>query len=85
MAIPVIIPRATITMDEASVSAWRKQPGERVEAGEILFEMETDKVTVEVPAPASGILLRIDVPNGIARLAQTIAWIGEPEEIIPEA
>lgn len=71
-------------MEEAAVGAWRKLPGERVEEGEILFEMETDKVTVEVSAPASGTLLRVDLASGVARLGQTIAWIGDPGETIPE-
>jgi len=84
MPIPITIPKATITMEEANVAGWRKQPGDAVSAGEVLFEIETDKVIVEVPASAAGVLLRIDVPEGTAKLGQTIGWIGEPGESIPD-
>ena len=83
MPTPVMLPKATITMTEASVVAWRKQAGEAVTKEEILLEMETDKVIVEVPAPASGFLLRIDVAAGVATLDQPVAWIGAPGESIP--
>jgi pyruvate/2-oxoglutarate dehydrogenase complex dihydrolipoamide acyltransferase (E2) component len=78
-----MLPKATITMTEASVVAWRKQSGEAVTKEEILLEMETDKVIVEVPAPASGFLLRIDVAVGVATLDQPVGWIGAPGESIP--
>lgn len=83
MPTPVTIPKATIAMEEATVLGWRKQEGDEVERDEILFEMETDKVTVEVPAPAAGVLLRIDVREGIALVEQPIAWIGQPGELLP--
>src|SRR5215831_19863635 len=82
MAIAVTIPKATLSLEEASVIAWRKAPGDPVEKGETLFEMETDKVLVEVPAPAAGYLLRIDVAEGLARVDQTVGWIGEPGETV---
>jgi pyruvate/2-oxoglutarate dehydrogenase complex dihydrolipoamide acyltransferase (E2) component len=85
MPTPVLIPKATITMEEATIAAWRKQEGDAVVKDEILFEMETDKVLVEVPAPASGILLRIDIPEGVARLDEAIGWIGHAGEAIPAA
>ena len=65
--------------------SWRKQPGEPVEKDEILFEIETDKVTVEVPSPAAGVLLRIDVSQGVAKVEQPVAWIGQVDEAIPSA
>lgn len=85
MPIPITIPKATITMEEANVISWRKRPGEAVSKEEVLYEIETDKVILEVPPPAAGFLLRIDIAEGTARLGQTIGWIGEPGEIIPEA
>ena len=84
MPTPVSIPKATIAMEEANIVAWRKRPGDGVVKDEILFEMETDKVIVEVPAPASGTLLRIDVAEGIAKLDRPVGWIGKPGEAIPE-
>jgi len=84
MAIPVTIPKATITMEEANIVGWRKRPGEAVLKDEILFEMETDKVIMDVASPASGILLRIDVAEGLAKLDRPIAWIGQAGESIPD-
>ena len=72
-------------MEEANIVAWRKQAGDPVEEGETLFEMETDKVVVDTPAPATGVLLRIDVVEGVAKLGQPIGWIGAPGEEIPGA
>jgi len=82
MAVAVTIPKATLSLEEASVIAWRKAVGDPVEKGETLFEMETDKVVVEVPAPAAGYLLRIDVAEGMARVEQTVGWIGGPGETV---
>lgn len=81
MAFPVTIPRATLSLEQAVILAWKKQPGSRVEKGEILFEMETDKVVVEVPAPVSGCLLRIDIAGGVAKVDQAVGWIGEAGEV----
>ena len=81
MAFPITIPKATLSLEEAVILGWKKQPGDRVEMTDILFEMETDKVVVEVPAPAAGCLLRIDVAEGTAKLDQVIGWIGDPGEI----
>jgi pyruvate/2-oxoglutarate dehydrogenase complex dihydrolipoamide acyltransferase (E2) component len=85
MPIPITIPKATITMEEANVVSWRKQVGEVVTKDDVLFEIETDKVIVEVPAPASGVLLRIDVAEGTAKLGQAIGWIGEASDSIPDS
>jgi 2-oxoglutarate dehydrogenase E2 component (dihydrolipoamide succinyltransferase) len=46
-------------MVEATVVAWHKSPGDRVEAGEPVVQVETDKVDLEVEAPASGVLSRV--------------------------
>jgi len=81
MAFPITIPKATLSLEEAVILGWKKQPGDCVEKTDILFEMETDKVVVEVPAPAAGCLLRIDLAEGTAKLDQVIGWIGDPGEI----
>jgi len=85
MPTPVFIPKATITMEGANIIGWRKLEGDAVAKDEMLFEMETDKVVVEVPAMESGLLLRIDVREGKARLDQPIAWIGQLGDAIPAA
>ncbi|RME86377.1 MAG: biotin/lipoyl-binding protein [Caldilineae bacterium] len=53
---PVRMPKLGLTMEEGTVVAWLVEPGQTVEAGQPLLEIETDKVVVEVEAPASGIL-----------------------------
>ena len=58
MAIEIRVPSLGESISEATVGQWLKQQGDQVAADEPLVELETDKVTVEVPAPASGILER---------------------------
>ena len=64
MAIEIRVPSLGESISEATVGQWLKQQGDQVAADEPLVELETDKVTVEVPAPASGILSEIAVPSG---------------------
>ena len=56
MAIDVVIPALGESITEATVGEWLKQPGDAVKADEPIVSLETDKVAVEVPAPAAGIL-----------------------------
>jgi len=56
--------RVGMNMEEATIVAWRKQPGEAFAPGDVLYEIETEKVTQEVEATASGRLLEILVPEG---------------------
>ncbi|MYN13760.1 2-oxoglutarate dehydrogenase complex dihydrolipoyllysine-residue succinyltransferase [Pusillimonas sp. TS35] len=60
----VLVPQLSESVSEASLLNWKKQPGEAVEADEILIEVETDKVVLEVPAPASGVLKEIVKGDG---------------------
>lgn len=84
MAVPVTIPRATLSLEEANILAWKKAAGSPVLKDEILFEMETDKVVVEVPAPVTGWLLRIDVAEGLAKVEQPVGWIGAMGEVLDD-
>jgi pyruvate dehydrogenase E2 component (dihydrolipoamide acetyltransferase) len=61
---PVILPKLGLTMDEGRLVAWLKQEGDPVEAGEILFEVETDKATMEVESPVAGYVRRLLVAAG---------------------
>jgi pyruvate dehydrogenase E2 component (dihydrolipoamide acetyltransferase) len=54
MAIPVFMPKLGLTMEEGTVTAWPKAPGERVEQGEIVLVIETEKTEAEIEASASG-------------------------------
>ena len=64
MSIEIRVPALGESVTEATVGKWFKQSGEAVKADEPLVELETDKVTVEVPAPASGVLGDILVKSG---------------------
>ena len=64
MATEIKVPTLGESVTSATVARWMKQPGEAVAADEPLVELETDKVTVEVNAPAAGVLTAISVPEG---------------------
>ena len=64
MATEIRVPALGESVVEATVGQWFKQAGEAVTADEPLVELETDKVTIEVPAPASGVLSEITVKTG---------------------
>jgi pyruvate/2-oxoglutarate dehydrogenase complex dihydrolipoamide acyltransferase (E2) component len=60
----VPIPQWGLTMDEAVLDRWLKAVGDRVTEGEALAEVETDKLTTELEAPASGVIAEILVEDG---------------------
>ncbi|MCF6197892.1 MAG: 2-oxoglutarate dehydrogenase complex dihydrolipoyllysine-residue succinyltransferase [Hyphomicrobiaceae bacterium] len=64
MAVEIRVPALGESVSEASVGKWLKKEGERVNADEPLVELETDKVSIEVPAPASGTISEISVATG---------------------
>ena len=58
------MPQLGETVAEGTLTIWHKKPGDRVEANELLFEVSTDKVDTEIPAPASGTLVEVLVDEG---------------------
>ena len=62
--IEVRVPQLPESVADATLVAWRKQPGDAVSRDENLVDLETDKVVLEVPAPANGVLKEIKVQNG---------------------
>ena len=64
MATEIRVPSLGESISEATVGQWLKRQGDEVAADEPLVELETDKVTIEVPAPAAGVLSEIAVPSG---------------------
>jgi pyruvate dehydrogenase E2 component (dihydrolipoyllysine-residue acetyltransferase) len=80
VATEVKLPRLGQGMESGTVVKWLKAEGEAVEKGEPLYELDTEKVTQEVEAEASGVLLRIAVPAGEVAVGTTVAFIGEPGE-----
>src|SRR3989454_9342472 len=73
-------PRLGQGMESGTIVKWLKAEGDEVEKGEPLYELDTDKVTQEVEAEASGVLLKITVAEGEADVGTTIAVIGEQGE-----
>ncbi len=63
-AVEVVVPTLGESVTEATVATWYRQPGDAVAADEMLCELETDKVSVEVPAPQAGVLAEIAAPEG---------------------
>jgi pyruvate dehydrogenase E2 component (dihydrolipoamide acetyltransferase) len=80
MADEVKLPRLGQGMESGTIVKWLKSEGDQVEKGEPLYELDTDKVTQEVEAEASGVLLKITVAEGEADVGTTIAVIGEQGE-----
>ncbi len=85
MATEVRLPRLGQGMEAGTIVKWLKSEGEKVEKGEPLYELDTDKVTQEVEADASGVLLKIAVAEGEVEVGKTIAVIGEEGEDVAES
>jgi pyruvate dehydrogenase E2 component (dihydrolipoamide acetyltransferase) len=85
MATTVIMPKLGLTMTEGTIEKWLKQEGDRVEKGELLVEIITEKINFQYEAPASGILRKIFHHEGeVVPVATPIAIIAEESEVIPE-
>ncbi len=86
MPTKVIMPQLGELVVEGTVTRWLKAEGDSVEEFEALLEVNTDKVDTEIPAPASGKLLKLYVPEGTTVRAGTLlAVIGQQGEAVPEA
>src|SRR5262249_39473642 len=74
----VIMPALEMAQETGKVVRWLKSPGDSVRKGEPILEIETDKVTVEIEAPASGVLRDVTAREGdVVPVGQTIAVIGD--------
>jgi pyruvate dehydrogenase E2 component (dihydrolipoamide acetyltransferase) len=86
MAVEVPMPRLSDTMEQGTVARWVKHEGDRVVAGDVIAEIDTDKATMELPAYEDGVLLKILVGEGeSADLGTPIALIGAEGEEVPES
>src|SRR6267142_198155 len=83
MATEVKLPRLGQGMESGTIVKWLKSEGDNVQKGEPLYELDTDKVTQEVEAEASGVLLKIAISSGEVEVCRTIAVIGEQGELQP--
>ncbi|MCA0325930.1 MAG: dihydrolipoamide succinyltransferase, partial [Proteobacteria bacterium] len=70
--VEVKVPQLSESVAEATLLQWKKKPGEAVQVDEILIEVETDKVVLEVPAPAGGVLAEIVEGDGATVVADQL-------------
>ena len=85
MITEVYMPKNGMDMTEGVLVRWLKQEGERVEVGEPIMEIETDKISMEAEAPASGILLKqLFGEDEIIPVLTTVGYIGEAGDVIPD-
>ena len=83
MATPLPMPKLGLTMEEGTILKWRKDEGEAVEKGEIILDIQTDKVEYEVESPDGGLLLKTLAGEGdVVPCGTDIAVIGESGEDI---
>ena len=92
MPTDIVMPQMGESIFEGTITKWLKKPGEKVQRDEPLFEISTDKVDAEIPAPASGVLQKIKVTEGntvqVNTVVGTIAADGEapaPAKAAPAA
>ena len=84
MSVELIVPTLGESITEATVSKWLKKIGESFEVDEPLVEIETDKITVEVPAPSAGVLSEIKVKEGKdVNIGGVLGIIGEIDATTP--
>src|ERR1700728_4305575 len=79
MAGDVIMPQMGESIFEGTITRGLKKPGDHVERDEPLFEISTDKVDAEIPAPSAGVLKEIKVPEGKTVPIQTVVAVIDAE------
>jgi pyruvate dehydrogenase E2 component (dihydrolipoamide acetyltransferase) len=85
MPTEVILPRVDMDMTEAMIAAWHVNEGDEVREGTLIFEIETSKATMEIDAPASGIIRQISAPVGKSiPVGTAVAWIYAAGEALRE-
>ncbi|HCR70787.1 MAG TPA: 2-oxo acid dehydrogenase subunit E2 [Anaerolineae bacterium] len=83
MATKVFVPRLGEGVDEVTVTKWLKQEGDSIKELEPLLEVNTDKVDTEIPAPATGVVLKIIAQEGqVGKVGELLAVIGQPGESV---
>ena len=85
MATQVILPKVDMAMEEGTIHSWKVAEGATVKAGDLLFEIETDKANMEIEAPAAGVLGKILVKEGVVTpVGAVVAYILAPGEKAPD-
>jgi 2-oxoisovalerate dehydrogenase E2 component (dihydrolipoyl transacylase) len=86
MATKVLVPLLGEGVEEVTVTKWLKQEGDSIEELEALVEVNTDKVDTEIPAPSSGVVLKIEMEEGaVAKVGEVLAVIGQAGESVEDA
>jgi pyruvate dehydrogenase E2 component (dihydrolipoamide acetyltransferase) len=80
MATPVVMPKLAMAMKQGKVVEWRVNQGDRVEKGQVIMVIETEKVTYEIEAPAAGYLHQVAELKKTVPVNQVVAWIAETEQ-----
>src|SRR5688572_8025109 len=82
MSTPVVMPQMGESIAEGTIVRWIKKVGDAVDRDEPLFEISTDKVDAEIPAPAAGVLTEIKVQAGeTVAVNEVVATIGDASEV----
>ncbi|MEJ5239985.1 MAG: dihydrolipoamide acetyltransferase family protein [Anaerolineales bacterium] len=86
MPVKVLVPLLGEGVQEVTITRWLKKEGENIQELDPLLEVNTDKVDTEIPAPASGVLLKVLAKEGaVAKVGEVIALIGQPDEALEPA
>ena len=84
MAQPIVMPSMGMYTEEGTLTAWLRLSGERVETGEAIAEITTEKVTFEIPSSTAGILHHVAVVGANLRVEQLLGYILAEGEALPE-
>jgi len=84
MATEVLMPKLGLTMTEGTIEEWKKQEGDTIKKGDILYSVATDKLTNDIESDTDGVLLKILVTEGqTADCKAVVAYIGQADEAVP--
>jgi len=73
--IEITVPKLGLTMEKADLIKWEVNQGDQVKEGDVLFVIETDKVTFEVPSPGDGFILPIVAAGSTCKVEETVAYL----------
>lgn len=82
MTVEIRVPDLPESVADATVGNWHKQPGEHVKAGDLLVEVETDKIVLEVPAPEDGVLRSIQFERGTTVTSRQVLGVLEAGAVL---
>jgi pyruvate/2-oxoglutarate dehydrogenase complex dihydrolipoamide acyltransferase (E2) component len=81
----VRFPKISANVEEATVTAWLKQEGDRVAKGDLMLEITTDKGVVEVESPCAGTLRKVlATENSTLPVGYVVALVGNPDDVLPD-